>query len=113
MKRTSLLIACLLLLGGSGFAQDPQAKPKSDQTPAIDKREQNQKQRIKEGVKSGELTKKEARRLAAEQKKIKRDEAKAKSDGKVTPQERRKIRREQNRASKDIYRQKHDAQKRK
>lgn len=81
-------------------------------TPLIDAREKNQKARIKQGVKSGELTRRETKRLVAEQKKIKRDEAKAKSDGTVTPQERKRLSREQNRASKDIYKQKHDRQKR-
>jgi hypothetical protein len=95
-----------------GPAQDPQPKPK-EKTPLIDKREQNQKARIKQGVKSGELTKKEAVRLRAEQRKIENDKAKAQADGKVTPAERKKIRREERRSSRDIYRQKHDPQKRK
>jgi len=115
MKRTALLALAFLFVMGFAFtrAQEPQEKPRSTETPVIDKREQNQKARIKQGVKSGELTKKETRRLAAEQKKIKHDEKKAKADGVVTPQEKAKIRKEQKRASKDIYRQKHDAQKRK
>ena len=111
MKLTRILAVGLVLLafGLTGYGQDAQEKPKSDQTPVIDKREQIQKQRVKQGVKSGELTKKEARRLGAEQRKIKRDEAKAKSDGTVTPAERKKLTREQNRASKDIARNKHNA----
>jgi len=113
MKKSLLSLAFAVgLVCSAALAQDPQTKP-ANQTPVVDKREQVQKQRIKQGVKSGELTKKETRRLAAEQKKIKHDEAKAKADGKVTPRERRKLKREENRASKDIYRQKHDAQKRK
>lgn len=113
MKKTTLLALAFLLATGFAItrAQEPQEKPKRDETPAIDKREQNQKARIQQGVKSGELTKKEARRLAAEQRKIKHDEKKAKADGVVTKKEKAKIRQEQKRASKDIYRQKHDAQK--
>ena len=112
MKRIlSLVVISLLALGFAiCLAQGTQDKSK---TPVIDKREQNQKSRIKEGVKSGELTKREAARLAAEQRKIKKDEAKAKADGTVTPEERQKLRREEKRASKDIYKQKHDVQKRK
>ncbi|MBF8247856.1 MAG: hypothetical protein HW374_656 [Bacteroidetes bacterium] len=115
MKRTILLALAFLIVMGFAItqAQEPQEKPKSSETPVIDKREQNQKARIKQGVKSGELTKKEARRLAAEQKKIKHDEKKAKADGVVTPEEKAKLRNEQRKASKDINRQKHDAQKRK
>lgn len=113
MKRVTLLALAFLIVMGFAFtqAQEPQEKPKSGETPLIDKREQNQKTRIKQGVKSGELNKREARRLAAEQRKIKHDEKKAKADGVVTPQEKAKIKKEQRRASKNSYRQKHDAQK--
>lgn len=78
----------------------------------IDARQKEQKARIKHGVKSGELTRHETKRLAVKQTKIKRDEAKAKSDGKVTPKERKRLLHEQNHASKDIYKQKYDRQKR-
>jgi uncharacterized membrane protein YebE (DUF533 family) len=61
-------------------------------------------------VRSGELTPQETRRLERQQAKIRRNEARAKSDGTVTPQERRRLNRELNRSSRDIYRQKHDAQ---
>ena len=81
-------------------------------TPQIDKREQAQKERIRQGVRSGELTRKEARRLATGQAKIRAEEKRAKADGIVTPQERAKITRDQNKASKRIAKQKHDAQKR-
>ena len=83
-----------------------------DQTPRVDQREQNQRERIQQGVRSGELTKPEARRLRTEQKDIRRDERAAKSDGRVTAGERKQLHREQNTASRDIHRQKHDAQKR-
>ena len=101
----AVLVAAVVLFGGVSFAQD--------KTPAVDQRQANQKARIIEGKKSGELTKKEARRLAVQQAKIKVDEKKAKADGVVTPAERVKLQHEQNRASKNIYRQKHDAQKKK
>jgi hypothetical protein len=82
-------------------------------TPKATKRQIHQQQRIKEGVKSGELTKKEAARLEVREHKIAKDKREAKADGVVTPQERAKIQREQNKASRRIYLQKHDAQKRK
>jgi len=97
------LVAVFSLVAATSFAQE--------KTPVVKEREKNQKERIIEGRKSGELTGKETRRLAAEQARIHRDEKKAKADGVVTPAERTKLKREQNRASKDIYRQKHDAQK--
>jgi hypothetical protein len=82
-------------------------------TPRVTKRQVQQQARIKQGVKSGELTAKETRKLERQQAKIAIDKAKAKSDGVVTPAERKKLNREQNRASRRIYRQKHDAQVRK
>ncbi len=45
--------------------------------PGVQKREQNQERRIQQGVKSGELTPKEAGKLEAEQAKIKQDWKKA------------------------------------
>lgn len=102
LKLTTLAVS--LLIAGSVLAQT--------NTPGVDQRQQNQKERIREGVKSGELTKKEAARLRAEQRAIKAEERMAKADGKVTRAERAKLRHDQNKASADIYKQKHDAQKR-
>jgi hypothetical protein len=80
-----------------------------DRTPVVDQKERNQQKRIEQGVKSGELTPAETRRLERQEGKIKADEMNAKSDGKVTPKERRKLNRELNRESKRIYRKKHNA----
>lgn len=79
-------------------------------TPKIDKREQNQRARIRQGVKSGELTKPEARKLAAQQAKIRTEERRAKADGKVTLKERAKINRDLNKANRRIAKEKHDSQ---
>ena len=68
----------------------------------------NQHKRIKEGVKDKKLTKKEARKLNAQQKKIKMEKKMAKADGKITPGERKIIKHDQKEASKNIYREKHD-----
>ena len=81
-------------------------------TPVVDAREQNQKDRIKDGVQSGELTKKEAAKARANQRRIKAAEAKAKSDGTVTAAERAKLDAKQDKASKRILKNKHDGQKR-
>jgi hypothetical protein len=79
-------------------------------TPALDQREHNQAQRIRQGVKSGELTRPEARRLVRGEARLHRHEAIAKSDGVVTSRERARLQHEANVESKRIYRQKHDAQ---
>ena len=77
-------------------------------TPRVDAREHRQQARIKQGVKSGELTPAETRRLEVQQGKIKADEMSAKADGKVTPAERRKLTKEQNKANRTIRRLKHN-----
>lgn len=80
-------------------------------TPNIDKREARQENRIQQGVKSGELTPREAARLQKGQARVQRMEAKAKADGTVTAKERARIERQQNLQSRRIARQKHDQQK--
>ena len=76
----------------------------------IDRREHNQKARIRQGVRSGELTRAEARRLAKEEARIRKIERKAKSDGKITRPEARRLNRALDKTSRDIYKQKHDNQ---
>lgn len=75
-------------------------------------RQTAQRARITQGVKSGELTRKEAVGLRVQQKHIKRTKKRAKADGKVTRKEKREINRKQNRASRNIKRQKSDGQSR-
>jgi hypothetical protein len=103
MNRLFLLSAALLIGGATALAQA---------TPGVTKRQVNQQARIQEGVRSGELTGREAARLQARQAKIQHDKRRAKADGVVTPAERARLHAEQNRASRAIHRQKHDAQKR-
>ena len=105
MKKAVIIIALLAMSALSVSAQTA--------TPRVTKRQVQQQARIKEGVKTGELTPRETRRLERQQAKIAVDKSKAKSDGVVTPAERKNLAREQNRASRRIYRQKHDAQVRK
>ena len=81
-------------------------------TPAINQTQKEQRERIQQGVKNGELTVHEKRKLVREQRKIARDEARAKADGVVTPRERATIKAEQRKASAHIAREKHDAQER-
>ena len=100
-----IAVLITLVFAGSAFAQTA--------TPNIDKRQANQEKRIEQGVKSGELTTKEANRLEKRDAKLQSDKEKAKADGVVTKQERAKLQHEANRDSKAIYRQKHDAQKQK
>lgn len=75
-------------------------------------RQAAQHTRINQGIKSGELTKKEAKVLKVQQRDINRTKKRAKADGQVTREEKRKINRKQNRANRNIKRQKSDAQSR-
>jgi hypothetical protein len=80
-------------------------------TPTVDQRQANQEARIQQGVRTGELTPKEAARLEKGQAKVQKKEAKAKSDGVVTKKERAKLAKEQDKQGKKIRKQKHDKQK--
>ena len=104
MKTSTLLagIALALSLGLAGSA--------SAGTPRLDQREHHQRERIYNGVASGELTRPETRRLAAGQAHLVRAESRAKSDGVVTSRERAHLQHEANKQSRRIYRQKHDRQ---
>ncbi|MEM6799908.1 MAG: hypothetical protein AAF696_00815 [Bacteroidota bacterium] len=99
----SLLFFGLMFSTQTSFAQA---------TPKASKRQLKQGVRIKQGVRSGELTRKEAAGLKAQQRNIRRTKRAAKADGVVTPRERAVISRKQNRANRSIRRQKNDAQSR-
>lgn len=79
-------------------------------TPHINRREYREQQRIRQGARSGELTRRETARLEAQQGRIRGYEWYAKSDGHVSYAERRRLDRMLDRANRDIYRQKHDGQ---
>lgn len=81
-------------------------------TPVLDARQQNQRERIAQGVRSGELTAPETRRLVRGELRLHRHERIAKSDGIVTRAERGSLDRHADRMSARIWRQKHDPQSR-
>lgn len=88
------------------------ALPALTGTPGLDAREQNQRERIAEGVRAGELTRPEARRLVHGERRLHRHERLARVDGEVTRAERYRLHRHADRMSGRIYRQKHDPQSR-
>ncbi|MGN6388216.1 MAG: hypothetical protein ACTHL1_01785 [Burkholderiaceae bacterium] len=73
-------------------------------------RDVNQQQRVNQGVRSGELTNREAGRLEHAESHVDRREARAGADGHVGAGEQRRIQRAENHSSRRIFRQKHDAQ---
>ena len=82
----------------------------SAQTPVINARQRNERARIRQGVRSGELTRTEAARMRGREAGITAEKRAARADGVVTRGERRDIRRTETSASRAIYRQKHDGQ---
>ena len=103
MKRTMLIV--LLALGLMSLASLASAQP----TPGIDGRDWREHARIREGVRSGELTRREAFRLRAGQRDIRFMERRAKADGVVTARERAHISAAQLHESRAIWRRKHNA----
>ncbi len=76
--------------------------------PGVNRKQRHQQKRIVQGVKSGELTKREAVRLEREQARIAKKERRFKSDGELTRRERASLHRDLTRSSRHIYKQKHD-----
>ena len=103
MKKLHMLACAIVAVIGfssMGFAQT--------NTPGIDRREQNQQNRVANGVKDGSLSPGEAARIERGEARINRDEARAKADGVVTARERARLNRELNHTSREIYRDKHN-----
>ncbi len=85
-------------------------KDRGDRSPGVNRREENQHDRIGQGIKSGQLTKEETKELASEQKEIRQEEKEYKSDGTLTKDERKDLHQDLSEASKDIYEEKHDSE---
>ena len=98
--KTKMLVPFILLLTVAVISANGQT---------IRKKSRNERARIAQGVKSGELTKGETVKLANEQKEIRKDVKEAKKDdGHIGPRERAEIKHDQRKASRDIYRAKHN-----
>jgi len=76
----------------------------------VDQRHHNQQHRIAQGVRSGELTRHEARRVEHQQRSIDREEARMRwrHHGHLTAHDRWVLRHREHRASNHIYRAKHN-----
>ena|SRR5438105_4989410 len=110
MKKLNTFLLAATILCGVGLLASADEPGVHD--PAVKAREHRQQARIRQGVKSGELTKDEAKGLRKEQRAIHQEEHQFKSDGTLTAAERAKIHSDLNKASKDIHAEKHDAEKR-
>ena len=90
-----------LLVGGGAYAQSMST---------IDQRQDYQQDRIEHGIRDGQITRSEARRLEQGERAIDRAQARARADGVVTQQERARIDRMTDREGREIYQQSHDRQ---
>ena len=77
----------------------------------VGQRRENQQDRITQGIRSGQMTPREAARTENREQNINRSIAadRAANGGRLTAQERRNINQRQNRVSRQIYRQKHNS----
>ena len=92
MKLRVILSGVLFVfLCATGFAQQP-----------VNNKQAVQKKKIVQGVKTGELTKKESSQLRRQQKSIIHAKKVAKADGVVTPKEKAVIHQKQKKANKNI-----------
>jgi len=82
----------------------------SNDTPGIDRRQDNQDRRIEKGIERGQLTEREANQLNTRVDRIDAMEDKAKADGKVTKKERKGLHKGLNKNSRAVGKQKHDRQ---
>ena len=106
--KTALVSTTLAIASIGAFAQVSAITPMAPRV--ADERAANQHHRIEQGVASGQLSHREARRLREQQRAIRRAEAQARADGVVTRAERRQLDRMRADASRNIRHQKHDAQ---
>ncbi|ABA88788.1 hypothetical protein Pcar_1543 [Syntrophotalea carbinolica DSM 2380] len=95
LSAATLSIACLI--GSPAWSADRH-----------DPVQRNQQQRITQGVRSGEITRPELRKLRHEQRRIKRFSRQARADGKMNKWERRHLKAMKNHASRNIYQAKHN-----
>ena len=114
MKRYILsTVAGGALMLGMAFAQQSTETPAPGSTEAEGMhhagRVENQKDRIRQGVKDGQLTPEQARKLGREEGRINAEakQMKAKNGGQLTEKQERRIHHQMNQQSKRIYRGRH------
>ena len=79
-----------------------------ERTPVINHRQHRQERRINQGVRSGELTRTEARHLRGDERRIDRQKRTAMAERRMGRTERRHLRREETSTSRAIRREKHN-----
>lgn len=114
MKLRNLVLSSALLVAPFAlFAQTTTATPPTGKQ--IAERKTDQQERIGQGVKSGQLNAREAGRLEHQEAGINKEERgmRAQDNGHLTKADRKLLTRQQNQESRRIYKDKHNAAKRK
>jgi len=111
MKNKLIAIAITGLFTAAAFGDTPSTTKKPE---TIQQRKHNQQARIHQGVKSGELTRGEAKHLEKQEHALNKEEREMRKEngGKLTAADRAKLNRQQNHLSKEIHKDKHNAKKR-
>jgi hypothetical protein len=107
IRITAIVFAAMLSLS---VASSANADSGSTRDPGINRRQHRQQERIAQGIRSGELTTREAAILEFKEARVARLERRLKSDGSLTLDERARLQRDLNQLSAEIYHQKHDDQ---
>lgn len=102
--RNSFVLVLALAMPALGMA--------GTRDPGVNNRQVRQSDRIEQGVTSGELNRREARRLHRKERVIREKEDLYKADGNLSRAERRDLHRDLNALSRDIKHEKHDIQQR-
>ncbi len=110
---TSLIIVCGL--SATSFAQRSETTSVSQNRryhrSNINQRQENQQNRIAQGIKSGQLNPREAARLKRQETHLNRVESRYRKSGNgLSPSERARLQRDLNRESRRIHTQRHDGQ---
>lgn len=123
MRKQLISIAAAALLTTAGFAQSATTTTSSttsastgapDKPLTINQRKRDQQARIRQGVRSDELTRGETRHLENQEHDINKEERNMRKldNGKLTAQDRKTLNQQQNQESKRIYKDKHNNRKR-
>lgn len=106
-------VVSVMMIGATApaFSQEPAKTEEEKKKTVRRKRMDMQQKRINQGVKEGDLTKKEAAKLEMKEGALAKEVREEKKDGGgLTTKEKAKINRKQDKISKDIYKERHDAQ---
>lgn len=107
MKKLLFVMAAAVI---AATALEATAAVDETETPGVTAQQHRQMRRIRHGVRSGELTKNEAKELVKDQKSVRQMKLDAKADGVVTAEERRALHQALKAESRKIQEEKQDTE---